>query len=284
MQSSVSVIKQGWLRVVLFLVIYLLLLFFGNTLVSVVSVALFIKTDMLSLFYISILINFFISAFVVFFFRKTFDRQSIGSLGFAWKGFGKERSGGFLTGILLITAMATVLWMMQLLQWFIVDVNAEGLLIVTALLILVAIGEELVFRGYILNNLMHSMPKQAALFTSALLFAVFHSLNPNFNLIAFINIFIAGMLLGINYIFTRNLWFAILFHFSWNFFQGPVLGFQVSGIELPALLQQNSKGSVLLSGGEFGLEASWLATFAMSITSIILYIIFQRKYNTSSVE
>ena len=30
---------------------------------------------------------------------------------------------------------------------------------------------------------------------------------------------IAGLFLGINYIYTRNLWFSIFFHFSWNFFQ-----------------------------------------------------------------
>ena len=106
----------------------------------------------------------------------------------------------------------------------------------------------------------------------------------HFNLIAFINIFIAGVLLGINYIYTKNLWFAIFFHFSWNFFQGPVLGFQVSGIELPTLLQQNSNGSILLTGGKFGLEASWLVTIAMSLTVLILYFIFQKKYNTPTVD
>jgi len=283
MQSSATV-KQGWLRVVLFLIGYLLLIFFSNNLLNVMTVALFKNTNSINLLYTGICINFFISMVLVFFFRKTIDRKSFKSLGLAWSGFSKERVGGFFTGILLTTVIATVLWLMQLLQWFITDVNAEGLLLVFALLILVAFFEELVFRGYILSNLMDSLPKEAALFVSAILFAVFHSLNPDFNLIAFINIFIAGLLLGINYIYTKNIWFAVFFHFSWNFFQGPVLGFQVSGIELPTLLQQNSKGSVLLTGGKFGLEASWLVTIAMSITVMILYFIFQKKYNTPAVD
>ena len=283
MQSSATV-KQGWLRVVLFLIAYLLLIFFSNNLLAVMTVSLFNSTDSMNLFYTGICINFFISIVLVFFFRKTFDRKSFKSLGFEWSGFGKERTGGFFTGILLTTVIATVLWLMQLLQWFITDVDAAGLLIVFALLMLVAIFEELVFRGYLLNNLMESLPKEAALFVSALLFAAFHLLNPDFNLIAFINIFIAGVLLGINYIYTKNLWFAIFFHFSWNFFQGPVLGFQVSGIELPTLLQQNSNGSILLTGGKFGLEASWLVTIAMSLTVLILYFIFQKKYNTPTVD
>lgn len=283
MQSSATV-KQGWLRVVLFLIAYLLLIFFSNNLLNVITIALFKNTDSINLLYTGICVNFFISLIVVYFFRKTIDRKTFKSLGLEWKGFNKERVGGFFTGILLTTVIATVLWLMQLLQWFITDVDAVGLLLVFALLILVAFFEELVFRGYILSNLMDSLPKETALFASAILFAVFHSLNPDFNVIAFINIFIAGLLLGINYIYTKNIWFAVFFHFSWNFFQGPVLGFQVSGIELPTLLQQNNKGSVLLTGGKFGLEASWLVTIAMSITVMILYFIFQKKYNTPAVD
>ena len=252
--------------------------------VGVIAVFLFPNPGALNLFYTTILLSFFVGLLLVLFFRKTFDRQSFISLGFVWKGFGKERASGFITGILLISAMAAVLWLMKLLQWFTADVDIQGIFLVIGLLIIIAVGEELVFRGYILNNLMQSMPKEAALMLSAVLFAVFHSLNPNFNLIAFINIFLAGILLGINYIYTKNLWFAIFFHFSWNFFQGPVLGFQVSGIELPTLLQQNIKGSILLTGGQFGLEASWLATVSMSITVIILYFIFQKKYSAAPVE
>jgi membrane protease YdiL (CAAX protease family) len=146
-------------------------------------------------------------------------------------------------------------------------------------LILVSFSEELVFRGYILNNLLHSMPKMPALLVSALLFAGFHTLNPGMSLIGFLNIFIAGVLMGINYIFSRNLWFAVFFHFSWNFFQGPVLGFEVSGLDLPVMLEQNLRGSTLLTGGAFGLEASWLATFVLSITTLILFLLFQRKYS-----
>jgi len=282
--QTTALIKKGWLRVVLFLIAYLLVTVFGATLVGIIAAFAFPDPGELNLFYTTILLSFFVGLLLVFFFRKTFDRQSFISLGFAWKSFGKERAAGFVTGILLITAMATVLWLMKLSQWFTIEIDVQGMLLVFGLLIIIAVGEELVFRGYILNNLMQSMPKEAALMLSALLFAVFHSLNPNFNLIAFINILLAGILLGINYIYTKNLWFAIFFHFSWNFFQGPVLGFQVSGIELPSLLQQSIKGSILLTGGEFGLEASWLATFAMSSTIIILYFIFQKKYSTAPVE
>lgn len=278
MQTS-PVVQKGWLRVLLFMIAYLLFIFFGNSILGLLIVLLGLNENNETLFYSSILLNFFIALILVASFRKVFDHKSFKSLGFLWEGFGNERASGFLTGILLISSMATVLWALGLLQWFPASVELPDFVLVSVIMIVVSFAEEMVFRGYILNNLMQSMPKQAALYTSAVLFAVFHSLNPNFNLIAFINIFIAGVLLGCNYIYTRNLWFAIFFHFSWNFFQGPILGFEVSGLELPALLEQNLKGSILLTGGDFGLEASWLATFTMALMTIVLFLVFQRKYN-----
>jgi membrane protease YdiL (CAAX protease family) len=279
MQSS-PIVQKGWLRVLLFLIGYLLLIFFGSAFVGVLVVLAGLKVTAETLFYATVVLNFIIAFATVGLFRNLFDRKTLKSLGFEWKGFGKERTAGFLTGILLLSVMATVLWLMKLLQWFPADVDINGFLLTILMMLLVSFAEELVFRGYVLNNLMQSVPKEAALFTSAILFAIFHSLNPNFNLIAFINIFIAGMLLGVNYIYTRNLWFAIFFHFTWNFFQGPILGFEVSGLSLPSLLDQNLRGSILLTGGEFGLEASWLTTFATSLMAIALFFLFQRKYES----
>ncbi len=215
---------------------------------------------------------------MVFLFRTFIDRESLKSLGFKWKGFSKEINIGFLTGLLLCLVIAVILWLMQLLQWYVDDISITGLVTSLLIMIAVALAEELVFRGYVLNNLMQSMNRNGALVLSAIIFAVLHSLNPNFNLTAFLNILLAGLLLGINYIFTRNLWFGMMLHLSWNFIQGPILGFKVSGLELPTLLQQNIRGSVLLTGGDFGLEASWLATVVFAIAIPVYYLLFQKKY------
>lgn len=277
--DSTAAIKKGWLRVVLFLIFFILLSFFGSTLLGIVLLMMGLPNADTALFYGGTVLIFLASFLSVWIFRKAIDRNTFSSLGFRWKGYTNERSTGILTGIVTITIIATVLWAMQLLQWFTADINWIEILQVTLILILVSFSEELVFRGYILNNLLQSMPKIPALLISAVLFAGFHALNPGMSLIAFLNIFIAGALMGSNYIFTRNLWFSICFHFSWNFFQGPVLGFEISGLDLPVMLEQNLRGSTLLTGGAFGLEASWLATFTLSITTLILFLLFQRKYS-----
>jgi uncharacterized protein len=270
-------LKQGWLRVLLFLIAYILFLFFTGTILGFMSV--FFSALSAEPVFLQVAVNFIASIGIVFLFRKLIDRASINSLGLAWKFYGKERSIGFLTGAFLCLLMAVVLWMMQLLQWYFDEVDVTSLLLSLLLMIAVAFAEELLFRGYILHNLMQSMNPKAALLLSAIVFAVLHSLNPNFNLSAFLNILLAGLLLGINYIFTRNLWFGMMLHLSWNFVQGPLLGFKVSGMELPTLLQQNIQGSVLLTGGDFGLEASWLVTIVFAVAVPVLYVLFQKKYN-----
>ena len=282
MLQKQPLIKQGWLRVFVFLVVYVLLLISSGVVLQLIALATS-KENTIPNFYVGILLNFLLSVLLVLVFTKLVNRSSLSTLGLQWKTTTRERWIGLIAGIFLSCFIATILWLLQLVQWFTDEVDAAGLVIALGLMFIVAIGEELVFRGYLLGNMMQSSSKEAALVFSALVFAILHSLNPNFNLTAFINIFLAGLLLGTNYIFTRNLWFGILLHFSWNFFQGSVLGFPVSGLQLPSLLQQNSSGSILLTGGEFGLEASLLTTFAFTAAIFILYSLFSKKYRTLPV-
>jgi len=106
-------------------------------------------------------------------------------------------------------------------------------------------------------------------------------MNPGIHPLAFANLFLAGLLLGINYIYSRNLWFSFLFHLSWNFFQGPILGFRVSGLSLPPLLVAEPKGDLFITGGEFGLEGSILITIVSVITLCVLGLILEKKYAVS---
>lgn len=89
--------------------------------------------------------------------------------------------------------------------------------------------------------------------------------------------FPAGILLGISYIFTKNLWFPIALHFSWNFFQGPIFGFQVSGTNSETLISQTINGNELLTGGQFGLEGSIIATVLCSLGILLFWMIYKKQ-------
>ncbi len=276
-------IQFGWLRVLLYTLACLALIFGVSIIIGVIAVASGktgeITNENKSLldfiaFYSVVAI---IMIGLAFLFRRFVDSQSIISMGFRWRDHSNHAMAGFFLGILLLCIGSVILVMLQFLFFTGIDLNISNLLYSLLLFILVAFTEEIAFRGYILNNLMQSTNKWLALGISAFLFAVFHSSNENVNAIALLNIFIAGFLLGINYIFTRNLWFAIFLHFSWNFFQGPILGFEVSGMTTSGLFQQTLKGPALFTGGDFGFEGSLLCLLINAVTCILLAFYYTPK-------
>ncbi|RYG01005.1 MAG: CPBP family intramembrane metalloprotease, partial [Chitinophagaceae bacterium] len=145
------------------------------------------------------------------------------------------------------------------------------------IMLIVAISEETLFRGYLLNNLMQSFDKWKALGFSAMMFAFMHIGNPNITAVAALNILLAGGVLGCNYIFTKNLWFGIMFHFTWNFLLGPVLGYNVSGVGISSLTRPEINGSEIFTGGEFGPEGSVIVTLLLSGLLFLIPILYRPR-------
>lgn len=219
----------------------------------------------------------------IFVLRKILDHKSICSLGYDWmdrgkgKCYGKDILWGGLLGIALIAAGTAFLILIG-------SVNVTGTSFlpkqITGMLLMyagVAIGEETCFRGYILSNLMDSMNKYVALALSAVLFSVPHLFNPNPSIMSFLGIFMAGLLLGAAYIYTRNLWFPIGIHFTWNFTQA-MAGFNVSGTETPTYLILDYQKYDIINGGEFGFEASLVCIIILAVaTAGIIYHFTKKK-------
>ena len=203
-------------------------------------------------------------------FKKFIDHQPFASIGIQWKEYKRHAAAGFFLGILLLCLGSIILVMLQYLFFTGASFNARDLFLSLLFFIIVAFTEEIAFRGYILNNLLQSTNKWAALLISSLLFSFFHAANANIGFLALLNIFVAGFLLGVNYIFTRNIWFAVFLHFSWNFFQGPILGYEVSGLSLSSLIQQTRKGPEILTGGAFGFEGSLICLLLNILTCVFL--------------
>ncbi|MGE5105979.1 MAG: lysostaphin resistance A-like protein [Sphingobacteriales bacterium] len=297
MNKKEPLIKQGWLRVFVFcicififqvlsgLLLALLLVGFkvaANTAEAVQQIT-DINSSVISLA-IVITFNFFTSLLLVFLFRKLVDRKTIYSLGWDFFDHKSHAVVGLFVSIACIGLGTLVLIVMKNLRFTGWNIDAGDIGFALGLLILVAVAEELVFRGYILNNLMQSTNKYAALMISSLIFALAHGANPNFSWLALVNIFLAGLLLGINYIYTQNLWYAVIFHFSWNFFQGPILGYEVSGTNLPGIFQMDLTGNDLITGGKFGFEGSIIASVVMIIFIVVLFIAYNKKNTALSAE
>ncbi|MCY1723402.1 CPBP family intramembrane metalloprotease [Prolixibacteraceae bacterium Z1-6] len=185
----------------------------------------------------------------------------------------KELSQGLLLGVGLITSIFLLLLFFKQIEIESVQFPFNHLLFYVFLYLVVGFNEELLFRGYLLGTTMKLANKYVVLILFASLFSFIHFITNDFSLIPVLNIFLAGILLGIYYIHTKRLWFSIGLHISWNFFQGPVFGSNVSGTETEqSLITQKHLGKEWLTGGDFGFEGSLLMTLLLIL--IILYIEF----------
>lgn len=146
------------------------------------------------------------------------------------------------------------------------------------LLLFVSVGiyEELLYRGYLLRNLSEGFNLGSfgarnavllAVLLTSLLFGLAHAANPNASWISTVNIVFAGLLLSAGYVITRELSIPVGLHISWNFFQGHVFGFPVSGTSADptSFIVIEQGGPQLWTGGNFGPEAGLLGLLAMSI-------------------
>jgi membrane protease YdiL (CAAX protease family) len=171
-----------------------------------------------------------------------------------------------------------------------------------ALLIFICIGlyEECFFRGYILRNLAEGLrwpgkisPRLAVLLAcglSSVLFGLLHGANPNASLVSTINVCLAGVFLSLGYILTGELAIPIGLHITWNFFQGSVFGFAVSGTTpIASLWVTQVTGPVVWTGGAFGPEAGLLGVLAilLGIGLTLLWVRWRsgkvRLYNSLAV-
>ena len=283
-----ALLQPPWLRVAIFVLIYLGLNYFVYRILNTRPSFVETLTDQVSTisgnpgrdlnFTLLVLFaSFLVSVMLVLLFRKLVDRKTISSLGFAYKMHLTDAVVGFLLPVMVLGIVSLVLFFTKNLEWTDISFSSGDFLNGLFLMIMIAVGEEMVFRGYILNNLMESLNRWLALAISSALFALMHSNNPGVDIIAMVNLFIGGLLLGMNFIFTKNLWFSISLHTAWNFLQGPVFGFPVSGVSLPSILHPELKGNTLITGGIFGLEASLLTGVILLITLLILYFVYQQK-------
>lgn len=141
--------------------------------------------------------------------------------------------------------------------------------------LLVATCEEVIFRGVLFRLIDDRWNTVVALFFSAVIFGAAHFTNPGATWWSSLAIAIeAGLLLGAAYKFSGNLWFPIGIHWIWNYVQGHVLGFAVSGIPVEAkIFSPIVSGPDIVTGGSFGAEASVIAVGVGLILAVILLLL-----------
>jgi membrane protease YdiL (CAAX protease family) len=205
-------------------------------------------------------------------FFKFYEKRKITELGF--DNFFKDAALGLGTGLVL-----------QSLVILLISLNGGYTIVKTnpVLFLLPSVGmalasatvEEILFRGIIFRLAEEKLGSVIALIISAVIFGAVHLMNANSTIFSAISIALqAGVLLGASYIFTRNLWLPIFIHFAWNFAEAGIYGAAVSGSAMQkSLLTAEINGPYWLTGGEFGPENSFQATFFCGIAAVVFLVV-----------
>jgi membrane protease YdiL (CAAX protease family) len=212
---------------------------------------------------------------VLWVFMKFVDKEKFANLGFQIKNRLKDINAGLIFGFLIMGIGLILLLSLNQVEFLKLNFSFKELMLSILVYIIVSITEEVLFRGYILRNFMYSFNKYGALILSSLLFSLMHGFNPNMDWFSYLNLFLAGILLGASYVYTKNLWFPIALHFSWNFFQ-TLFGFNVSGQEFYSLIEFKITEKNILNGGDFGFEGSILSIIAEVLLIATIFVYYER--------
>ena len=135
-----------------------------------------------------------------------------------------------------------------------------------------ALAEELMFRGYPFQHLEEGIGAAGAIVVFSVLFGAVHLSNPGASVWGLINTVLIGILLAIAYLRTRALWLPWGIHFGWNATLGLLCGLPVSGLRMFNVVVRTSvAGPKWMTGGRYGIEASATGTIAVLIGLIIVW-------------
>ena len=206
------------------------------------------------------------------------DKRPFYSVGlFFHNRWGKELLQGILLGSGMMTTIVVVFFAGGMITIEFRELEIGTMLLIflnsAALYTVVGYGEELMFRGYILQVFAEGTSRLVAALTISILFAFAHAKNPNVSTFGLINVGLAGLWLSVAYYKTNALWLAIGLHISWNFFQGFVYSLPVSGTtsDKEQIGKAIVTGPEWLTGGTFGPEGGALATLMLIISIILIY-------------
>ncbi|MGA7616526.1 MAG: type II CAAX endopeptidase family protein [Thermoanaerobaculia bacterium] len=144
--------------------------------------------------------------------------------------------------------------------------------------------EELVFRGYPFQKLA-AFNRPTAVLLSAAGFAALHLGNVAVGPVSLVNIFLAGVLLGLAWLLRRDLWFPLGIHFCWNVLSGPILGYPVSGYRPAATVFSTlPRGAEWISGGRFGIEGSVLVTVAELVAVVVFLLVLVKRERATATD
>jgi hypothetical protein len=183
---------------------------------------------------------------------------------------------GFALGIMLIVlSMGFVsLFSSVKTEWMGFDLPVYSVLLEA---LAVGVTEELLFRCALQRPIADRFGSSGALLVSASVFGFAHLANPGATPWSAFCVAVGGLLLGLVFMLSRSLWLPAGLHAGWNFAQAGLFGVVVSGRSLPGMLKTSVTGSVAVTGGRFGIEASAITLLVLVGACATVGLLLKRR-------
>ncbi|MBO7169975.1 MAG: CPBP family intramembrane metalloprotease [Clostridia bacterium] len=213
-------------------------------------------------------------------FCRFIEKRSFASMGMTKKGAFPAYLRGLLLGLVLFSVAVAF-------SLFFGAVRFTGLNpdFSPALSLLLFLGylvqgfsEELLCRGMLMVSTARRAPLWYGWLISSFTFAILHTANNGFSLLPFLNLLLFGLLMGLYMIRGGSIWGAAALHSVWNFAEGVLTSFPVSGTRMPTHLLSfvTVEGKELFHGGLFGPEGGLGATFVLAV-ALTLFAMAETK-------
>ena len=226
------------------------------------------------------ILNFIVITGSVYVARRWLDKRSFESLGLKIDG---HTLLDILAGIgitfvqmgFIYVLMLTLGWLtFEGFAWQFDPIRVVISSVITFFITFMIVGwnEELLSRGYHLQTIASGLNLFWGVVISSAVFGLLHLGNPNATWVSAAGIFFAGVYLAFGYIRTKQLWLSMGLHLGWNFFEGVVFGFPVSGLDIYALTRIKVHGPELWTGGAFGPEAGLIVLPSLILGALLIYL------------
>jgi membrane protease YdiL (CAAX protease family) len=149
---------------------------------------------------------------------------------------------------------------------------------------LLALAEEVAFRGYGFQRFEQAVGSLGAALGFAAFYAIVQALLPGSTRVSVAVSLALSFVLSAAYVRTRALWVSWGINFGWKASRALVFGLAISGDNShSSVVQGNPMGSFWLTGGGYGLDGSWVAFLVLLVAIPVVFRLTREldySYNT----
>jgi len=229
-----------------------------------------------------LLVRFAPLALLVFAWIYAYEGRAPRTLGFERRRAGRRYARGLLVGAALFSLAAALIVAFSTVWQLPGDPARQGGAVIGPVLF-VLLGwmaqggaEEVLVRGWVLQAVGVRYGAWAAVLVSSAVFAGLHVLNAGFDWLPFLNLVLIGLFFALFALWEGALWGVCALHAGWNWAQGNLLGFSVSGAGVGAggvVVHLGANGTPLVTGGPFGPEGGLMVTAVMCLAIVAIVVL-----------